>query len=349
MVKKKVKVGITQGDINGISYEVIIKTFQDNRIFEFCTPVVYGSPKVASYHRKALNIESFNFNTISDASEALSKKANIINCLNDSIRVELGKSTQMAGEASLISLEKAVDDLKAGKIDVLVTAPLNRENTKDESLNFKGHTQFLKDKFDAKDAMILMTSELMKVGVVSGHVPLSEVSDLITPGNISRRLKLMHKTLEEDFAIRKPRIAVLGLNPHAGDSGVIGKEEEEIIIPAIKKANEEGILALGPFSADGFFGSDSFTKFDAILAMYHDQGIAPFKALNFDTGINYTAGLPVIRTTPDHGTAFEIAGMGKASENSFRQAVYLACNIFNNREMHSELTVNPLKTYDISE
>jgi len=345
----KVRVGITQGDINGISYEVIIKTFQDNRIFDFCTPVVYGSPKVAAYHRKALNVNNFNFNSVQSVDEISPKKANLINVLNDNIRVELGKASQMAGEAALLSLEQAVKDLQAKKIDVLVTAPLNRETTQSDTLNFKGHTQFLMDQFKTHETLILMTSEMMKVGVVTGHVPLRDVAALVTEENILKKLRILNKSLMVDFAIRKPRIAVLGLNPHAGDSGVIGKEEIEVIIPSIEKANKEGILALGPFSADGFFGSDSFTKFDAILAMYHDQGIAPFKALNFDTGVNYTAGLPIIRTTPDHGTAYEIAGMDQASPNSFREAIYMACNIFNNRKLYAEISANPLPTYEVTD
>ncbi len=350
MSKKRIKIGITHGDINGISYEVIIKTFQDSRIFDFCTPIVYGSPKVAAYHRKALNVSNFTFNTISNAEEALPRKANLINCLDDNIRVELGKSTPMAGESALISLEQATNDLQQGKIDAMVTCPLNRDTTKSGEYSFLGHTDFLAEKFKTPDSLILMTSETMKVGVVSGHVPISDVKDYITTENILKKLKLLNNTLIKDFAIQKPKIAVLGLNPHAGDSGTIGKEEEEIIIPAIKKAKEnENILALGPYSADGFFGSDSFAKFDAILAMYHDQGIAPFKALNFGDGVNYTAGLPIIRTTPDHGTAYEIAGLGKASANSFRQAIYLACNIYHNREQHVELTANPLKKYDVSD
>lgn len=342
MGRRKVKLGITQGDINGISYEVIIKTFQDARLFEFCTPIIYGSPKVAAYHRKALNISNFNFNSINTVEEAVQNKANLLNVLDDNIRVELGKSTDIAGEAAVISLDAAVQDLLNGTIDALVTLPINRDNTKGEKLNFDGHTKFLADKTDAKDTMILMTSELMKVGVVSGHVPVSEITEHITETNILRKLQMMHNALTEDFGIRKPKIAVLGLNPHAGDSGVIGKEEIEIIIPTIKKANEKGILALGPFSADGFFGSDSFKKFDGILAMYHDQGIAPFKSLNFGAGVNFTAGLPIIRTTPDHGTAFEISGQGKANPSSFRQAVYMACNMVHNRKEHAELTSNPL-------
>ncbi len=349
MSNYKVKVGITQGDINGISYEILIKIFQDNRIFDFCTPVIYGSPKVAAYHRKALNVTNFSFNSIQHIDEMQPRKANLLNCLNDNIRVELGKPTEMAGEAAVISLEHAVKDLQDGKIDVLVTSPMNRENTQTEALNFKGHTNYLMDKFNTDNVLILMTSELMKVGVVSGHVPISQVGNYITEEKILEKLRILNQTLIVDFAIRKPRIAVLGLNPHAGDSGIIGKEEIEVIIPTIEKANHEGILALGPFSADGFFGSDSFKKVDAVLAMYHDQGIAPFKALNFDTGVNYTAGLPIIRTTPDHGTAYEIAGMDQASPNSFREAIYMACTIFNNKKMHKELTANPLPTYDVSD
>ena len=349
MSNTKIKVGITQGDINGISYEIIIKTFQDSRILDFCTPIIYGSPKVAAYHRKALNVKDFTFNSIQNIDEASPRKTNLLNCLNDSIRVELGKPTDMAGEAAVVSLDLAVKDLQDGKIDVLVTSPVNRETTQTESLNFKGHTRYLMDKFKVDETLILMTSELMKVGVVTGHVPLNEVPGLITEENILKKLRILNKTLMVDFAIRKPKIAVLGLNPHAGDNGVIGKEEIDTIIPTIEKANSEGILALGPFSADGFFGSDSFTKFDGILAMYHDQGIAPFKALNFDTGVNYTAGLPIIRTTPGHGTAYEIAGLDQASPNSFREAIYMACAIYNNQKMYAELTANPLPSYDVSD
>lgn len=350
MSKKRIKIGITHGDINGIGYEILIKTFQDNRIFDFCTPIIYGSPKVAAYHRKALNITNFTFNGVQNISEIHPKKANLLNVLGDNIRVELGKATSMAGEAALFSLEQATNDLKDGKLDALVTCPLNRETTKSGNYSFKGHTSYLRENFATDDALILMTSETMKVGVVSGHVPISEVKEHVTVENIISKLKVLNKTLVEDFAVQKPKIAVLGLNPHAGDSGVIGKEEEEIIIPAIKKAKDvENILAIGPFSADSFFGSDSFTKFDAILAMYHDQGIAPFKAMNFGAGVNYTAGLPIIRTTPDHGTAYEIAGQGKASANSLRQAIYMAHNIYHNRKQYKELTSNPLPSYDVGD
>jgi len=349
MIQNKIVVGISHGDINGISYEVIIKSLMDSRIFDFCIPVVYGSAKVAAYHRKALNIANFSFNNIKSADEANIKRANIINCLDDNVRVELGKSTTIAGEASLISLENAVRDLKDGKIDVLVTAPINKDNIQSEKFNFPGHTEYLTKESNSKESLMLMVSETLKVGVVTTHLPLNQVSDAITEEAILGKLRIMNKSLIQDFKIRKPKIAVMGLNPHAGDSGLLGKEENEVIIPTLKKANEEGILALGPYPADGFFGSDNFKKFDAVLAMYHDQGLVPFKALAFDAGINYTAGLDFIRTSPGHGTAFEIAGMGKASEVSFRNALYLACDIFRNRKEYTEISKDPLKHYEISE
>lgn len=349
MIQNKIVVGISHGDINGISYEVIIKSLMDSRLFDFCIPVVYGSAKVAAYHRKALNIANFSFNNIKSADDANIKRANIINCLDDNVRVELGKSTAIAGESSLISLENAVKDLKDGKIDVLVTAPINKDNIQSEKFNFPGHTEYLTKESENKDSLMLMVSENLKVGVVTTHLPLNKVSEAITEEAILEKLRIMNKSLIQDFRIRKPKIGVLGLNPHAGDNGLLGKEETDVIIPALKKANEEGILALGPYPADGFFGSDNFKKFDAVLAMYHDQGLVPFKALAFDSGINYTAGLDFIRTSPGHGTAFEIAGMGKASEVSFRNAIYLACDIFKNRTEHAEISKDPLKHYEISD
>lgn len=349
MIQNKIVVGISQGDINGISYEVIIKSLMDSRIFDFCIPVVYGSAKVAAYHRKALNIVNFSFNNIRSAEEANIKRANIINCLDDNVRVELGKSTTIAGESSLISLENAVRDLKDGKIDVLVTAPINKDNIQSERFNFPGHTEYLTRESNSKESLMLMVSENLRIGVVTTHIPIKEVSEAITEEAILTKLRIMNKSLIQDFKIRKPKIAVLGLNPHAGDNGLLGKEETEIIIPTIKKANEKGILALGPYPADGFFGSDNFKKFDAVLAMYHDQGLIPFKALAFDAGINYTAGLNFIRTSPGHGTAFEIAGLGKASEVSFRNAIYLACDIYRNRTEYDKISKDPLKHYEISD
>lgn len=347
MEKKTVIAGISQGDINGIGYEVIIKALMESEINDICVPVVYGSPKVAAYHRKALNINNFNFNNIRSPEEANPRKANLINCLDDNIRVELGKSTPQGGEAAFACLEKAVTDLKNGKIDVLVTAPIDKKNIQSDSFQFSGHTEYLKSKAGADDVLMFMIGEGVKIGVATGHVPLRDVPDMITVDLILRKLRLMNQSLTIDFGIRRPRIAVLGLNPHAGDNSLLGNEEAEVITPAIEKAIRENMLVFGPFPADGFFGAGSFAKFDGILAMYHDQGLAPFKALSFDTGVNFTAGLPFIRTSPVHGTAFQIAGKGEASESSFRQALYLACDIFRNRQMHAEITRNPLRHQDI--
>jgi 4-hydroxythreonine-4-phosphate dehydrogenase len=347
MDKKTIIAGISQGDINGIGYEVIIKALLDNTINDICVPVVYGSPKVAAYHRKALNINNFSFNNIRSAEEANPKKANLINCLDDNIRVELGKSTPQGGEAAFISLEKAVGDLTNGKIDLLVTAPIDKKNIQSDSFQFNGHTEYLKSKTGADDVLMFMISESMRIGIATGHVPLSKVPEMITAELLLRKIRLINQSLILDFGIRRPRIAVLGLNPHAGDNSLLGKEEGEIIIPAIQQALKENLLVFGPFPADGFFGAGSFTKFDGILAMYHDQGLTPFKALSFDTGVNFTAGLPFVRTSPVHGTAFQIAGKGEASESSFRQAIYLACDIFRNRKMYSEISRSPLKHQDI--
>jgi 4-hydroxythreonine-4-phosphate dehydrogenase len=347
MEKKTVIAGISHGDINGIGYEVIIKALSDPMINDFCTPVVYGSPKVAAYHRKALNINNFTFNNVRSVEEAHSKKANMINCLDDNTRVELGKSTTHGGEAALISLERAVEDLLNGKIDVLITAPIDKHNVQSENFHFSGHTEYLKSKAGVDEVLMFMIGDTMRIGIATGHVPLSMVPEMITVDLLMRKIRLMNHSLLYDFGIRKPRIAVLGLNPHAGDNSLLGKEEEEIITPAIMQAKKEGILTFGPFPCDGFFGAGSFTKFDGILAMYHDQGLTPFKVLSFDSGVNFTAGLPFVRTSPVHGTAFQIAGKGEASENSFRQAIYLACDILQNRHMYAEISKNPLRHQDI--
>jgi len=347
MIINKIVVGITQGDINGISYEVVIKTLMDPRIMDFCIPVVYGSPKVAAYHRKALKIDNFSFNNIRTPSDANPKRPNIINCLDDSIRVELGKSTEMAGQASLASLKGAVADLKKGDLDVLVTAPINKNNIQIPDFSFPGHTEFLASEFgEGKDPLMFMVGEFLKIGVVTGHIPLSQVVNSITGDLIIQKLRIMHDTLLKDFGIRKPKIAVLGLNPHSGDKGLLGSDEKETIEPALLEARKNNILALGPFAADGFFGSSSYKHFDAVLAMYHDQGLAPFKALDF-SGVNFTAGLPVIRTSPDHGTGYDIAGKGIASPNSFRNALFMALDIFRHRKEYNELSANPLEVNEM--
>jgi 4-hydroxythreonine-4-phosphate dehydrogenase len=349
MKEHRVKIGITQGDINSISYEVILKGLMDNRVYETCTPILYGSPKVVAYHRKALNIANVTFNAIRTADEAHAKRANLINVLDDNVRVELGKSTPQAGEAALLSLNAALKDLKENKIDVLVTGPINKNNIQSSTFTFKGHTDFLKQELGAKEVLMILVSEVVKVALVTEHVPVSEIPKLITVDRILAKLQILNQSMLMDFGIRKPRIAVLALNPHAGDEGLIGREEIEIITPAIEQAKQKGILAFGPYAADGFFGSDNFKKFDAVLAMYHDQGLAPFKALVFEDGVNFTAGLPFVRTSPAHGTAYDLVGQDIASDSSFRQAIYLACDIYKNRMEYKQLTANPMKDMDISE
>ncbi len=339
---EKIKIGISQGDINGVSYEIIIKSLLDNRVNELCTPIIYGSPKIAAYHRKALDIENFSLNNITRAEEANDKRPNIINCIDDNARVELGKSTKMAGEASHQALETAVMDLKDGKIQALVTAPINKHNIQSDNFKFSGHTEYLQHVFGSSEVLMLMVSDLLKVGVVAGHVPLKDLSKYITMDKVFSKIMVMNNSLIADFGIRKPKIAVLGLNPHAGDNGLLGNEEIETIIPAIEMARDKGILALGPYPADGFFGSGNFSHFDAILAMYHDQGLTPFKALVVDEGINFTAGLPVIRTSPAHGTAYDLAGKNEAHFGSFRNAIYLAIDVYRNRSGHKEVNANPL-------
>lgn len=344
----KIKVGISHGDINGIGYEIIIKTLIEPRILEMCTPIIYGSPKVAAYHRKSLNVENLSFNHIRGAHEAAPNRANIINCIDENIRVELGKSTPSAGESSFQALERAVADLQKGYIDVLITAPINKYNIQNDKFSFPGHTEYLAQQFKVDDVVMLMVGENLKVGVATGHIPLSEVPRQISKKRILSKLRIIHKSLMQDFFITNPRIAVLGINPHAGDNGLIGREEEEILLPAIEQAHAEGITALGPYPADGFFGAGTYRRFDAVLAMYHDQGMIPFKLVSFDQGVNFTAGLPVIRTSPAHGTAYDIAGEGKASPDSFREALYLALDINKNRQIYKDITRDPLKKFDIN-
>jgi 4-hydroxythreonine-4-phosphate dehydrogenase len=345
----KIVVGITQGDINGIGYEVIIKTLSDSRIYDFCIPIIYGSPKVAAYHRKALNMENLSFNTIRGPEEASSKRASIINCTDDTVRVELGKSTPIAGEASYKALELAAHDLTEHKIDVLVTAPINKSNIQSEKFQYAGHTEFFESQFESGGVLMLMINELFRIGVVTTHIPIYKVTEYITKDSVLNKLRILHKSLLIDFRITNPRIAILGLNPHAGDEGLIGEEEKKEIIPAIEAARMENIMVFGPFPADGFFGAALYKKFDAVLAMYHDQGLVPFKALTLEGGVNFTAGLPIVRTSPAHGTAYEIAGKGEASPDSFRKALYMACDIFNNRKEYAEISRNPLKPSEMTD
>jgi 4-hydroxythreonine-4-phosphate dehydrogenase len=338
----KIKVGITHGDFNGIGYEVIMKTLQDVRLLEMFTPVIYGSSKIASYYRKIFDLPEMNFNLIKKAEYANPKRLNIINCYENEVKIEIGKPTAIAGELAYYALEKALEDLSHQKIDALVTAPISKYNIQSDKFSFKGHTEYLASKFGTKDFLMLMVGNSLRVGVVTGHIPLKDVPQNITPENILNKMRVMNNSLKMDFGIAKPRIAVLGLNPHAGDEGLIGTEESEIIRPAIQKAFDEGILTFGPFPADGFFGSSNFTQFDAVLAMYHDQGMIPFKSIMFEQGVNFTAGLPIVRTSPAHGTAFDIAGKNEASSDSFRQAIYTAIDICKNRESYKILNKDPL-------
>lgn len=338
----RVRVGITTGDINGIGIEVIIKALSDNRILENVIPIIYGSSKVITAHKKALNVE-FNFNRIDSADKAVKKKINLINCWDEEVNVELGERSKEGGKYALKSLETAVKDLASNKVDVLVTAPIDKKAIQSEDFDFPGHTEYLAKMSNADDALMLMVSEDLRVGVVTGHIPLQDVAKTVTKEKIIDKIDQINASLLKDFGIPNGKIAVLGLNPHAGEKGLLGDEEDKVIIPAIKEASKNGAQVHGPYPADGFFGSSSYKKFDAILAMYHDQGLIPFKAMTFGFGVNFTAGLPIVRTSPDHGTAFEIAGKNLANEGSFRHAIYLAVDVYAKRQEYKEMSANPLK------
>ena len=341
---RKIRVAITQGDINGIGYEVILKTLSDPRITEICTPIVYGSNKIANFHRKSLELTQITFNVIESAADADADKINLINCNDEEIKVELGVSTESAGIASLKSLQIAVDDYEQGLYDVLVTAPINKHNIQSDDFHFPGHTEFLEKSLGrGKKSLMILMQDNFRVALVTGHIPVSQVPSAITTEGISSKRRILNQVLKQDFDIQRPRIAVLSLNPHAGDDGLLGAEEIEIITPAIAEMSEKGVLCFGPYAADGFFGSGNYKRFDAVLAMYHDQGLAPFKSIAMDAGINFTAGLPVIRTSPAHGTAYDIAGKNIASEDSFRQAIYTAIDIFRSRSNYYEMRNNPLR------
>ena len=344
MKDDKLRIGITHGDINGIGYEIILKTLSDSRINDFFTPVVYGSPKVAAFYRKHLNIENISFNTVTNADDVNPKRSNIINVASDDIRVEMGKITEAAGEASLSALKMAVRDLKSHKLDAIVTCPINKSNIQSKEYHFPGHTEYLASEFNANEYAMLMLSSAMRVGFVTTHIAIDEVSKSITKELITDKINLIAQSLIVDFMIAKPRIAVLALNPHASDNGLMGDEENNIIIPAIDELKETGMTVFGPYPADGFFASGMYKQFDAVLAMYHDQGMIPFKALSYGEGVNYTAGLPIIRTSPAHGTAFDITGDNHASPDSFRVALYIACEIHINITPYFELTPHPLTT-----
>ncbi len=343
MEERKIKVGITHGDINGIGYEVILKAFSDPTMLELCTPVVYGSPKVAAYHRKAMDIQT-NFSIINAASEIQEGRLNIMNCIDDELKVELTKPTPEAGQAALAALERAMSDYQEGLFDVLVTAPINKHTIQSDAFHFPGHTEYIEQRVgEGQKALMILLKNDFRVALVTGHLPVSEIAHELSKELIQEKMAIFHRSLKYDFGIDSPRIAVFSLNPHAGDNGLLGKEEQDIIIPAIREMVAQGIQCFGPYPADGFMGSGNYTHFDGILAMYHDQGLAPFKALAMDEGVNFTAGLPIVRTSPAHGTAYDIAGKGIASEDSFRQAIYVAIDVFRNRCIEREISARPLR------
>ena len=344
-MSKLLRIGISHGDINGIGYEILLKAFSDERLLELFNPVIYGSSKSSSYHRKVLGEETVNFHIISRADESQEGKINFVNCVKEEIKIELGKASAEAGESAYLALDSAVRDLSDRKIDLLVTLPINKDTIQHERFRFPGHTDFLEEKFarNGEKALMILATETLRVALVTTHIPLSEVPSKLSKGQILDKLRILNLSLKRDFRVENPRIAVLGLNPHAGENGLLGKEETEIIAPAVKEAQDEWILCAGPFAADGFFGSGRFKEFDAILAMYHDQGLIPFKTLAMDAGVNFTAGLPIVRTSPDHGTAYDIAGKNIASEESFRQAIYMGIDIYRNRAAYDEARKNPLR------
>lgn len=346
-INEPIKVGITVGDINGIGVEVILKTLQDNRIYNDITPVIYGSSKVISYHKKALDYKDIPYQKIKDNTILEPKHLYIKNCWEEDVKINLGEETLDGGKYAIEALKQATEDLASNKIDVLVTSPINKNNVQGNDFNFPGHTEYLAKFANVDDVLMLMVADRIKVAVVTGHIPLKEVSKHLTKDKIKKALKLLSNSLKRDFAISNAKIAVLGLNPHAGEKGLLGKEENETISPAINEAKKDGILAFGPFSADGFFGSGNYIKYDAVLAMYHDQGLIPFKCLSFGEGVNYTAGLPIVRTSPDHGTAYNLVGKNEASENSFRNAIYTAVDIFKTRRIEKEISANPLQRQKI--
>ncbi len=339
--KGKIKLGISVGDLNGIGCEVALKTFMDPRMMDFCTPVIFASNKTISQQKTDLGL-NLSFNGVRDASQVVEGKINIVNVWKEVPKIEFGQATEEGGKYAIKSLRAAVDALKKDKIDVLVTAPINKNNIQAEDFKFPGHTDFLAQELNG-ESLMFMVADSLRVGLLTDHIAVKEVAEAITPKLIRDKVSTMVKSLQMDFRIRRPKVALLGINPHSGDNGTIGEEDDKILKPAVQELFNQGILAYGPYSADSFFGSNSHKNFDAILAAYHDQGLIPFKTLSFGKGVNYTAGLHKVRTSPDHGTAYEIAGKGQADESSFKEAVFAAIQVFRNREEHTTLNKNPLQ------
>ena len=338
-----IRLGISQGDVNGIGYEVLLKCFSDTRMFENCTPILYGSSKVASYHKKLINATDFPFINIRTVEQAEASKFNILNIIQDEVKIDIGQPTEIGGRLAAMSLDYACHDLMNGKLDALVTNPINKKNIQSDKFNFPGHTEYLTNKFGVEESLMIMTCQDLHSGIMTNHLSLSQVPKVLNRELILRKLQVMDSSLKRDFGIRMPKIAVLALNPHAGDRGLIGTEDDSIVAPAIREAFDNGILAFGPYPADGFFGNGTFREFDGVMALYHDQGLIPFKLMSFTEGVNFTAGLPYVRTSPSHGTAYEIAGKNIASAQSFRNAVFLAMDIIRNRREFDALSANTLR------
>lgn len=340
---QKPKIGITIGDINGIGSEVIIKALSDNRILSHCTPIIYGSTKTLSFYRKLMDINDFNYSQVKEENNFIPKKVNVVNCWEDVIEIKPGIPTPESGKCAFLAIKKATVDLKNKVIDAIVTAPIDKKNTQNDEFKFNGHTEYFAQQLEAKDSLMLLCSDRLRVGIVTGHIPVSEISSTLTKELISKKIKTLLKSLKADFGISKPKIAVLGLNPHASDNGLIGTEENDFIAPIIIEYKNNGNLVNGPFPSDGFFGNGQYKNYDGILAMYHDQGLIPFKTLAFDTGVNFTAGLSAVRTSPDHGTAFNIAGKNCADETSMRASIYQALDVVKNRQEIEEYSTDPIK------
>ncbi len=347
--KGKPRIGISMGDLNGVGIEVIIKTFLDKRMFKYCTPIVYGSSRVFSYHRKVLQIDEFQYNITNSVKRLKTDACNILNCWQEEVPITIGRPNPKVGRYALKSIEAAIYDVGQGNLDAVVTAPVNKHVINSTETPFKGHTEYITQKFNIDESLMLLIGEKLKVGLVTNHLPISAVANAITPQIIKKKIGIMYQSLQKDFGIIKPKIAVLALNPHAGDDGLIGEEDLKIIQPTVEKMAEKGTTVFGPFAADGFFGNGLHYQFDAILAMYHDQGLVPFKALSFGAGVNFTAGLPIVRTSPDHGTAYDIAGKNKASEDSFRKSIFTAIDIVNNRRNYNDMNANKLGNINMSE
>ncbi len=346
---QKVRVGISSGDINGIGLEVVIKALSDVRILDHCTPIIYGSAKVLSYHKNIVKPHEFSYQSVSSTEHVKKDRINVVNCWTDDITISLGEPNENSGKFAYVALDKAVQDLESGLIDVLITPPIDKHAMSLAGFQHPGHTEYLAEKFGNRESLMLMVADEVRIGVATNHLPVSNIAETLTKALIQKKILTLHRTLIEDFGLEKPLIAILGLNPHAGDQGVIGHEEEEVIKPAINALKSKGLLLGGPYSADGFFGSGDYKKVDGILAMYHDQGLIPFKLLSFGNGVNFTAGLSIVRTSPDHGTAAAIAGQNQADPRSFRNALFLALDLFRNRQNYQQAHHSPLHKKNLHE